>query len=78
MAAPRLVAGLTNRELVDPIGSAVWDDTRLILADAAEGTRYRDNFTGAVIGDDAESGGAGLPLAEVFSVLPFAMLERLV
>ena len=63
MAVPRLVVGLTRKELVDPIGPEVWGDTRLLLPDAEPGTRYRDVFSGETIkvvgSDDGVSLGPG-------------------
>jgi (1->4)-alpha-D-glucan 1-alpha-D-glucosylmutase len=73
---PRLVVGLTRKELVDPIGQEVWGDTRLLLPDAEPGTRYRDIFTGETIKVSASADGANLPMAEIFAAFPFALLER--
>jgi (1->4)-alpha-D-glucan 1-alpha-D-glucosylmutase len=73
---PRLVAGLTRKQLIDPVGEEVWGETRLVIPDVEPGTRYRDMFTGqsieAISGDDK----AALLLVEVFAALPFALLER--
>ena len=77
VAVPRLVAGLTGKTLVDPIGSEVWGDTRLVVPGVAAGTRYRDAFSGMTLESSAEGGEATLPLAKVFALLPFAMLERI-
>jgi (1->4)-alpha-D-glucan 1-alpha-D-glucosylmutase len=76
VAVPRLVVGLTRKELVDPIGQEVWGDTRLLLPDAEPGTRYRDIFTGETIKVSASADGANLPMAEIFAAFPFALLER--
>jgi (1->4)-alpha-D-glucan 1-alpha-D-glucosylmutase len=73
---PRLVAGLIGNRHLDPIGSEIWGETRLLLPDASPGTRYRDCFTGERLAVKASAVGRGLPLAEVFGVLPFALLER--
>ena len=73
---PRLVVGLTGKELVDPIGPNVWSDTRLLLPDAEPGTRYRDVFSGETNKASAGDDGAVLPLAEVFAAFPFALLQR--
>jgi (1->4)-alpha-D-glucan 1-alpha-D-glucosylmutase len=73
---PRLVVGLTGKELVDPIGPEIWGDTRLLLPDAEPGTRYRDLFTGETIKATASGGGPTLPIAGIFATLPFALLER--
>lgn len=51
-----------------------WGDTSLALADKLSGARYRDLFTGAEF--DVRPGGKTLPLAEVLSPLPVALLER--
>jgi (1->4)-alpha-D-glucan 1-alpha-D-glucosylmutase len=76
VAVPRLVIGLTRKELVDPIGPEVWGETRLLLPDAAPGERYRNVFTGQTPETSPDDGGATLSLAEVFADLPFALLER--
>nr|MBA2596761.1 malto-oligosyltrehalose synthase [Chloroflexia bacterium] len=76
VAVPRLVAGLTGKKLVDPIGPDVWEDTRLIVPGVEPGTRYRDVFSGLIIDASAADGEATLALAKVFAVLPFALLER--
>jgi maltooligosyltrehalose synthase len=73
---PRLVVGLTRKELVDPIGPEVWSDTRMLLPDAEPGTRYRDVFSGETNKASAGDDGTILPLAEVFAAFPFALLER--
>jgi (1->4)-alpha-D-glucan 1-alpha-D-glucosylmutase len=73
---PRLVVGLTRKELLDPIGTEVWGDTRLILPDAEPGTRYRDVFSGETISAMVRDDGARLGMGNVFAALPFALLER--
>jgi (1->4)-alpha-D-glucan 1-alpha-D-glucosylmutase len=73
---PRLVVGLTRKELADPIGPEVWGDTQLLLPDAEPGTRYRDVFSGETIKVSARNDGAVLSLAEVFAAFSFALLER--
>jgi (1->4)-alpha-D-glucan 1-alpha-D-glucosylmutase len=74
--APRLVVGLTHKELRDPIGQEIWGDTRLLVPDAEPGMRYRDVFTGETLKFSASDDGAILPIAEVFAAFPFALLER--
>jgi (1->4)-alpha-D-glucan 1-alpha-D-glucosylmutase len=73
---PRLVVGLTHKELIDPIGAEAWGDTRLLLPDTEPGTRYRDVFSGETIKAAASEDGADLSIAEVFAAFPFALLER--
>jgi (1->4)-alpha-D-glucan 1-alpha-D-glucosylmutase len=76
VAVPRLVAGLTRKALIDPVGAAVWGDTRLLIPGAESGRRYRDLFTSEIVEVDTAGDDGSLPLAEVFAVLPFALLER--
>jgi (1->4)-alpha-D-glucan 1-alpha-D-glucosylmutase len=73
---PRLVVGLTRKELVDPIGPEVWGDTQLLLPDAETGTRYRDVFSDETVRAAAGDDGASLPVSEIFASFPFALLER--
>ena len=76
VVVPRLVAGLLGKELVDPVGAEVWGDTRLVLADVAPGSRYRDVFSGEEVETSAGGDGAVLPAADVFAAFPFALLSR--
>jgi (1->4)-alpha-D-glucan 1-alpha-D-glucosylmutase len=76
VAVPRLVAGLSRGELVDPVGKDVWGETRLVLPDAEPGTRYRDVFTEQIVESVWRENGVVLPLAEAFVDLPFVLLER--
>jgi (1->4)-alpha-D-glucan 1-alpha-D-glucosylmutase len=73
---PRLVVGLTRKELLDPIGTEVWGDTRLLLPDAEPGTRYRDVFSGEMLKVSANNVETSLPVAGIFASFPFALLER--
>jgi (1->4)-alpha-D-glucan 1-alpha-D-glucosylmutase len=75
-AVPRLVMGLTRKELVDPIGPEIWGDTRLLLPDAEPGTCYRDVFSGETVKAAAGDVGASLPVSGTFASFPFALLER--
>ena len=70
VVVPRLVVGLTRKELVDPIGPEVWGDTRLLLPDAEPGTRYRDVFSGETIKVSASDDGVNLPLARSSPLFP--------
>jgi (1->4)-alpha-D-glucan 1-alpha-D-glucosylmutase len=75
VAVPRLVVGLTGKELVEPIGPEIWGETRLVLPDVEAGRRYQDVFSGLTVKTKAAQEGAVLALAEVFGVWPFALLE---
>jgi (1->4)-alpha-D-glucan 1-alpha-D-glucosylmutase len=76
VAVPRLVTGLTRQELFDPIGPKIWGETRVIIPGAEPGVHYRDVFSEETVEARAGPSGAELRLAEVFAVLPFALLER--
>jgi (1->4)-alpha-D-glucan 1-alpha-D-glucosylmutase len=67
-AAPRFACKLTGGSGEWPLGAA-WGDRRLALP--APG-RYRNLFT-----DEVVEGHADVPLAEVFSRFPVALLERI-
>jgi (1->4)-alpha-D-glucan 1-alpha-D-glucosylmutase len=58
-----------------PLG-AVWTDTTLRLGEAAAGD-YRDLLTGATVRPMRNGNGPVLPLAEMLTVLPVAVLEPL-
>jgi (1->4)-alpha-D-glucan 1-alpha-D-glucosylmutase len=77
VAVPRLVAGLLGKELGDPTGPEGWGDTRLIPPEGVEGTRYRDVFSGETLSAEIENGVATFSLGVAFSVLPFALLQRI-
>jgi (1->4)-alpha-D-glucan 1-alpha-D-glucosylmutase len=59
-----------------PTGSAVWRDTRLVLAPDLGARSYRDVFTGRVFRAPEVSGQCSLRLADVFAHMPAALLER--
>jgi hypothetical protein len=67
---------LIGKGLHDPIGPEVWGDARLRLPEAESSRRYRDVFSGETIEVIAGDDGTTLPLAEIFSSFPFALLER--
>ncbi len=74
--APRLVAGLmgddSNRW---PLGPNAWGETRLILPDPARSIRWRDLLTDrSILPIDSADGSIALDLADVFAVLPVALL----
>ncbi len=75
VAVPRFVLELTEGQATIPIGRAVWGDTRLTLP-STEGTRYRNMLTGEelVVTGEPET---GIDLADLFSVLPVALLQCL-
>ncbi|MGH2615216.1 MAG: malto-oligosyltrehalose synthase, partial [Thermomicrobiales bacterium] len=78
VVVPRLVAGLTGNALRDPVGAEIWGDTRLLLPGVESRIRYRDVISGETVDVAAADGQANLPMAQVFAVFPFALLQRVV
>jgi (1->4)-alpha-D-glucan 1-alpha-D-glucosylmutase len=78
VAVPRLCVDLTDGDACLPLGEDVWKDTRLLLPDRFAGHRYRNVFTDEVctVGDNGT--GTGLPVREVISRFPVALLESVV
>ncbi|HET8522983.1 MAG TPA: hypothetical protein VFL82_07105, partial [Thermomicrobiales bacterium] len=74
IVVPRLVLGLTRGQEQMPLGREVWGDTRLTLS-GVEGTRYRNLLTGEELIATANPE-IGIDLADLFSVLPVALLRR--
>ena len=75
VAVPRLVAGLTDRREVDPLGEAVWQDTWLLLPNSQKGDQCRNIFTGEKLAVEEREGLTGLAASSVFSSFPVALLE---
>jgi (1->4)-alpha-D-glucan 1-alpha-D-glucosylmutase len=73
VVVPRLVATLTPDAAVPPLGERVWGDTRLLLPDGAE--RLQDVFTDAGLTAERRDGRLTLPVAEVLSRFPIAVIE---
>jgi (1->4)-alpha-D-glucan 1-alpha-D-glucosylmutase len=76
-AVPVLVVGLTNGAERPPTGGDVWGDTRLIVANATPGDRYRNLFTGEEMEIKAEQNAASLWARDVFKAFPVALLEKI-
>jgi (1->4)-alpha-D-glucan 1-alpha-D-glucosylmutase len=68
---PRLLLDLTARTTRPPLG-AIWADTRVMLPSPAT---YHDVLTGASRDSAAATKGAQLAVAELFDILPVALLE---
>src|SRR5262245_19648335 len=58
-----------------PIGRETWDETFIELEKNLRFCSYRNVITGEVVRLKEQENGYGLPLAEVFSRLPLAMME---
>ena len=57
-----------------PIGKETWSDTGVILRKQTAATHYRELFTRRVIAPEKRNGNRVLPVSEVFSSLPIAVL----
>lgn len=77
VVGPRLVVGLTGGIEQPPLGTAMWQDTILLLPGVGVGQTYRNVFTGEVLTVREYERGLGLPLAEVCAHFPVALLCRL-
>ncbi len=72
VVAPVLLAGLM-RGAGEPVGEAVWGATRLAVP-SRFGARFRDLFTGELIEVEGGNGRAHLPLRNVLTRFPVALL----
>jgi (1->4)-alpha-D-glucan 1-alpha-D-glucosylmutase len=59
-----------------PVGKETWSDTAVILRRQLAATHYRELFTGRLIATEKRNGNLVLPVSEVFSRLPIALLTR--
>ena len=57
-----------------PVGKDTWGDTAVVLRRPVAATHYRELFTGRVIATEKRNGTLVLPVSEVFSSLPIALL----
>jgi len=64
-----------TRKNQPPTGSGVWGDSAVGLNYVSAAGLYRDIFTGQRIRAERSGAGAELPLAQVFTHLPMALLE---
>jgi len=77
VVVPRFCSRLIKDNSGLPLGAEVWQDTRIIQPFDIATSRYRNIFTGEVLGLDQQDGQLTLALKEIFSVFPVALLERL-
>ena len=75
MAAPILLAGLTRKGQVEPLGDEAWEDTYLILPREPVGQMYNNIFTSEHVTTELKGNASALPLADVFTHFPVAVLE---
>jgi maltooligosyltrehalose synthase len=75
--APCLVTQLGKAgETVVPVGQ-VWAGSWLSLPGASEGDSFRNVVTGETLSASSRNGVVGLPLEEVLTVFPLALLEKI-
>ncbi|MDR3670111.1 MAG: malto-oligosyltrehalose synthase [Holophaga sp.] len=75
VVVPRLFDGLLGPEGQLPIGRAVWADTWVELPPEAPGQPWRNLLTDEATGAQAPGPATGLPLAQLFQTLPYALLR---
>ena len=73
--APRLFAGLCERPGSLPFGAQVWRDTGLPLPWLAAGVELRDVISGRPAVLESSPQGTRLPVAELLTAFPVALLE---
>jgi (1->4)-alpha-D-glucan 1-alpha-D-glucosylmutase len=71
--APRLVAGLLSHRDVSPIGSQIWQDTRVLLPFCSCSAKYRSAFTGEVLDLEKSDGGVWIAVADALAKFPVAL-----
>jgi (1->4)-alpha-D-glucan 1-alpha-D-glucosylmutase len=76
---PRLVYSLGTRKFGPPCGKRVWKDTAVVIPDTLFGSGFQNLFTKEAFGKPGGKSGKGqteLEVANLLSVLPFAMLIK--
>ncbi len=74
IVAPRLVSSLMGQDATTPPVGAVWDDTQLVLPDAAKAAHWRNVLTDERITPTEGPERRTLELANVFETLPIAWM----
>jgi len=75
VVAPILLAGLTRKAEIRPLGDEAWEDTHLILPKESAGQTYQNIFTSEYITAELNGNIAALPLANALRHFPLAVLE---
>jgi (1->4)-alpha-D-glucan 1-alpha-D-glucosylmutase len=76
VVVPRFCSSLPNGGSCLPIGRTAWLDTRILLSAETVAGCYHNIFTGEVVRHDGQEGKLNLPLSDILSVFPVALLER--
>ena len=77
VVVPRFCSRLIGDSGELPLGPDVWRDTRIIETDDTGASCYRNVFTGEVLNLEQQDGSLSLPLQDILSIYPVALLERL-
>ncbi|MHB8618225.1 MAG: malto-oligosyltrehalose synthase, partial [Chloroflexota bacterium] len=73
VVTPILVAGVTGRRSIPPVGEAVWGGT-WVSVPGNPGDAFRDVFTGQVLRSESVEGVTALPLGAVLGAFPVSCL----
>ncbi|PWT72065.1 MAG: malto-oligosyltrehalose synthase [Proteobacteria bacterium] len=75
LIAPRLLASLVPQAGYLPLGEQTWEDTVVVLPWAERGCRMRHVYTGAIVTLHEDGRGPHLPVRELLSDFPVALIE---
>jgi len=77
VAVPRLIARLTRKAEISPLGIEAWQDSSLLLGNSLKQKQFRNIFTGETLNASSISRQASLQLADIFKSFPVAALESI-
>jgi len=75
IVAPVLLAELTQKDRIKPLGIEAWGDTRIILPKEQPGHTYRDIFTEQSITTSQQADKVSLSVAEILNNFPVSVLN---
>jgi (1->4)-alpha-D-glucan 1-alpha-D-glucosylmutase len=76
IVVPRFLTRLLKNPDEAPFGEAIWGDTGVLLPDEISGTNYRNIFTRDTVKVAEQNGTRKLPVSEVLTNFPVALLEK--
>jgi (1->4)-alpha-D-glucan 1-alpha-D-glucosylmutase len=77
VAVPRFLTGLVKNPDEMPFSESVWGDSCVLVPAEIPGETFRNIFTGETVPRVEKNGEGALPLHQVFSNFPVAMLEKI-
>jgi len=77
VVVPRFLTRLVRNLDEMPFGESVWGDSSVLIPAEIPGKTFRNIFTGETLQRIEKNGEGALPLREVFSNFPVAMLEKI-